>query len=122
MQPARANEAFASPVSEMSSPPDFMLDGCDFLSLEVQRRLPYRYSDVAPERHYARKNIGYLEAMASGARYILETDDDNFPAAGFWDMPPANTLVDVRRGQAGSMSMNGSVPTLGRGVFRWIVC
>lgn len=83
-------------VGDASSPPDFVLDGCDFLSLDAQRRLPFALARIAPERHYARKNIGYLQAMAQGAEFILETDDDNFPVNGFWDLPPADDLVTVR--------------------------
>src|SRR5262249_38568691 len=37
-----------------------------------------------PTRHYTRKNIGYLLAMRSGARLIVDTDDDNFPRPAFW--------------------------------------
>jgi hypothetical protein len=37
-----------------------------------------------PERHYARKNIGYLIAIQRGADIILETDDDNLPYESFW--------------------------------------
>lgn len=31
------------------------------------------------KNHYARKNIGYLEAMRQGAKMIYDTDDDNIP-------------------------------------------
>lgn len=32
-----------------------------------------------PQNHYARKNIGYLNAIKSGATLIYDTDDDNIP-------------------------------------------
>ncbi len=32
-----------------------------------------------PQNHYARKNIGYLEAIKEGAEIIYDTDDDNTP-------------------------------------------
>ncbi len=35
--------------------------------------------EVTPYSHYARKNLGYLEAMKQGAKIILDTDDDNAP-------------------------------------------
>jgi hypothetical protein len=41
-------------------------------------------AQILPERHYARKNLGYLVAMARGAEVIVETDDDNYPREGFW--------------------------------------
>jgi hypothetical protein len=34
---------------------------------------------LAPLNHYARKNIGYLEAMGQKADCIYDTDDDNIP-------------------------------------------
>ncbi|MCP5424687.1 MAG: DUF288 domain-containing protein [Gammaproteobacteria bacterium] len=82
-------------IGDVPSPPHFLLEGCDFLGLDEQRKLPYHYANVAPERHYARKNIGYLKAMACGAGFILETDDDNYPTAGFWDMRIANDICSV---------------------------
>ena len=39
---------------------------------------------VIPEKHYARKNIGYLLAIRDGAEIIIETDDDNVPMTNFW--------------------------------------
>lgn len=33
----------------------------------------------APDNHYARKNLGYLEAIRRGATLIYESDDDNIP-------------------------------------------
>jgi len=33
----------------------------------------------APNNHYSRKNLGYLEAMRRGAEFIYDTDDDNCP-------------------------------------------
>ena len=39
----------------------------------------------APSNHYARKNLGYLFAMAHGASLIYDTDDDNIPNAE-WKM------------------------------------
>lgn len=58
-----------------------------FLSLNGQRRLPFRLARHAPVNHYSRKNIGYLQAMAQGARVIFDTDDDNIPLAR-WAVPP----------------------------------
>ncbi|WP_129126139.1 STELLO glycosyltransferase family protein [Geomonas oryzae] len=71
-------------VGDTKSPADFSLGGCQFLSLDSQRRMPLRIASLLPERHYARKNLGYLAAMARGAHTIIETDDDNFPRESFW--------------------------------------
>ena len=48
-----------------------------FLSIEDQRALNLRILQHLPEGSYARKIIGYLVAIACGARVIFESDDDN---------------------------------------------
>jgi hypothetical protein len=72
-------------AGDVPSPKDFYLDGADFYDLAAQRRLPYKFAALCPERHYTRKNIGYLIAMANGSNVIVETDDDNIPVAEFWE-------------------------------------
>lgn len=54
-----------------------------FLGIEQQKWLGLTYAPHCPENHYARKNLGYLYAMAQGARVIAETDDDNMPLLGW---------------------------------------
>jgi hypothetical protein len=71
-------------IGDVPSPKDFSQDGCDFYSLERQASLDLAFAQICPKRHYARKNIGYLEAIRSGATRILETDDDNIPFETFW--------------------------------------
>ncbi len=72
-------------IGDSKSPEGFSLKGCDYYSVARQRTLPYAFAKICPERTYARKNIGYLAAMAAGARFIVETDDDNFPREEFWE-------------------------------------
>lgn len=71
-------------IGDEKSPADFALPGSHYADLQAQRVTPYRYANACPVRHYARKNIGYLMAIAEGARVIIETDDDNTPLEGFW--------------------------------------
>jgi hypothetical protein len=71
-------------VGDTKSPPDFQLPGCDFWGIERQRSLSSSLASILPERHYARKNLGYLIAMKRGAEVIIETDDDNSPYEDFW--------------------------------------
>lgn len=71
-------------IGDSKSPREFALGGADFYSLDHQRSLPLSFARLCPERHYARKNIGYLLAWQNGADVIRETDDDNFPRDGFW--------------------------------------
>lgn len=63
----------------------FNLEGCDFYSIERQQGLVFKLAKALPVNHYARKNIGYLLAMAEGAEVIIETDDDNVPLPDFWN-------------------------------------
>lgn len=71
-------------IGDRSSPADFRLEGCDFWGLDRQRTMPFALAQLLPERHYGRKNLGYLQAMHSGAEVIVESDDDNFPRDAFW--------------------------------------
>src|SRR5205085_5643855 len=71
-------------IGDEASPSEFKLDGCRFYSLDEQRDLGLKLASLLPTRHYARKNLGYLLAMRSGATIILETDDDNIPYPEFW--------------------------------------
>lgn len=71
-------------MGDTKSPSSFELEGCQYLSVDEQRKLPYQYAVLAPVKSYARKNIGYLMAMNDGCDWICETDDDNFPRDGFW--------------------------------------
>ena len=71
-------------IGDAPSPADFSLSGCDFWSLDRQRSLDLRLAGLIPERHYSRKNIGYLLAIRGGSSLVIETDDDNMPEESFW--------------------------------------
>lgn len=71
-------------IGDKSSPIDFYLDGCNFYSTERQRTSGFLLSEGLPYCHYARKNLGYLEAIRNGAKIIIETDDDNYARPEFW--------------------------------------
>ncbi|CAN7612448.1 STELLO glycosyltransferase family protein [Pararhizobium sp. LjRoot235] len=71
-------------IGDTKSPTDFSLDRCAYYSVDEQRKLGHRLAGIAPTKHYARKNIGYLEAIAQRSEIIVETDDDNIPMANFW--------------------------------------
>jgi hypothetical protein len=69
-------------------------EGARYLSLGAQRALGLRLPALLPERHYARKNVGYLLAAAEGAACVFDTDDDNAPAPGW---RPRSSRVAARR-------------------------
>jgi hypothetical protein len=71
-------------VGDTKSPADFDLPGALWYDVGAQRGSGFRFAEICPTRHYARKNIGYLLAMRDGAEIIVETDDDNLPRDGFW--------------------------------------
>ncbi len=71
-------------IGDEASPADFHIDGCDFYSLKRQKETGFRFAQLCPTRHYARKNIGYLLAIRNGTSVIIETDDDNIPCQEFW--------------------------------------
>ncbi len=66
-------------VADCKTPPDWMLEGCDFLSVRMQQRMSFHLQRFLPWNHYCRKMIGYLKAMEQQADIIIDTDDDNEP-------------------------------------------
>ena len=71
-------------VGDTKSPLEFKLSGCDFYSISRQQNLDFELAKILPQKHYARKNIGYLVAFQSNPKIIIETDDDNLPLPSFW--------------------------------------
>ena len=71
-------------IGDTKSPADFHQDGAHYLDIQGQKDTGFRFAQICPTRHYARKNVGYLAAMKAGATVIIETDDDNIPLDGFW--------------------------------------
>ena len=74
-------------VGDRKTPGNFSLQGARYLDLQAQRALGWKLAPELPCDHYARKNLGYLEAMARGAQCIVETDDDNIPLPSFFSVP-----------------------------------
>jgi hypothetical protein len=56
-------------------------EGCriDFLALADQRASKFDLAGKLPVGSYSRKNVAYLHAIAAGADFLYETDDDNAP-------------------------------------------
>jgi hypothetical protein len=66
-------------IGDRKGPVDFLLPPSEFFPIDQQKALPFKLASLLPERHYARKNLGYLLAMSRGHECIYETDDDNAP-------------------------------------------
>ncbi|HPA18085.1 MAG TPA: STELLO glycosyltransferase family protein [Verrucomicrobiae bacterium] len=81
-------------IGDRPGPKEYPLPGTRFIDIGSQLALPFQIASLLPERHYARKNLGYLLAASEGARSIVETDDDNIPLPDFWR--PRNPRLDAR--------------------------
>jgi STELLO glycosyltransferase-like protein len=92
---ARERQHHLYVIGDVSSPHNFTLEGCEFFSLTRQRHLGFRTTELCPQRHYARKNVGYLEAIRTGTDVIVETDDDNMPLAAFWAVRQRRQQVPI---------------------------
>lgn len=82
---AREREIDFFVIGDKKGPSDFSLHGVTFRSYQDQLASDFEFASACPSGHYARKNIGYLEAVASGAEVIVETDDDNLPRPAFFE-------------------------------------
>lgn len=58
-------------VADKKTPDDWDSNG-----LKPVKQISKKY---APDNHYAKKNIGYMVAIAAGASLIYDIDDDNLP-------------------------------------------
>lgn len=90
-------------AGDKKGPASFDLPGCVFLSLADQQACGYSLAEHLPTGHYARKNIGYLQAIRAGAACIYETDDDNTPLPGW---APRREVVEGSRSLFGAGWMN----------------
>lgn len=82
-------------VGDRKTPHDWHYPGVRFLSVDEQQSLPFALSEHLPYNHYARKNLGYLYAIANGAEVLMETDDDNLPYD--WYPGPVSLSVHARQ-------------------------
>lgn len=70
-------------IGDQKGPFKYPIDNIEFVSLEEQLKSGFEIAHKLPTENYARKNIGYLMAIAQGASCIYETDDDNSPLANW---------------------------------------
>jgi hypothetical protein len=66
-------------IGDTKTPADWAWPGVTYLSVKDQIAAVGEFAEKCPTRHYARKNVGYLKAIADGSPVIAETDDDNVP-------------------------------------------
>jgi hypothetical protein len=73
-------------VGDLKTPPEWHCPTVTYVSVEMQKTLPFKTVPHLPWNHYARKMIGYLLAAREGAALLAESDDDNLPDAN-WQFP-----------------------------------
>ena len=71
-------------IGDRKGPAQFQLSPAELVSIEQQKELPFKLARLLPEKHYARKNLGYLLAISRGCECIYETDDDNAPTDAWY--------------------------------------
>jgi len=72
-------------IGDKKTPTSWNHPMCDYFSLSDQKKSGFTITNLLPENHYTRKNIGYLYAIKNGANAIIDTDDDNFPLILEWE-------------------------------------
>ena len=82
-------------IGDTNSPKNFHINGCNFYSIERQKKLNFSLPILMPTKHYSRKNIGYLISIKNNAEVIIETDDDNIPLNNFWKIKERNQKAFV---------------------------
>jgi len=84
-------------VGDRKGPPAYALPAVRFLPIDEQLLLPFQLAKLLPEKHYTRKNLGYLAAIATGIDHLVETDDDNIPGEDFWCLRQASVDASLVR-------------------------
>jgi hypothetical protein len=80
-------------VGDKKTPKNWQCEHVDFVSVAKQETMHFELSKVLPFNHYCRKMLGYLMAIEEGAKYIIDTDDDNIPKED-WVFPEFETVFD----------------------------
>lgn len=74
-------------AADQKSPINYDVENCIYYTVDQQRDGQFKLGSLCPTGHYARKNLGYLLAIARGCKFLIETDDDNIPMPSFWRAP-----------------------------------
>jgi hypothetical protein len=81
-------------IGDQKSRAGVTIEGVDYYSAQDQVGMFNSLAKILPWNNYARKNLGYLVAINSGAGIVYETDDDNFPLPN-WHVRSAEVSVEV---------------------------
>ena len=100
-KPSKAINAFAKfsdwqlvVVGDRKTPVNWSCTNAIYLSPDQQINSGLKIVLTLPWNHYARKMVGYLEAIRRGASLIVDTDDDNIPYPE-WYIAPFHGIFDL---------------------------
>ncbi|XP_046549461.1 probable glycosyltransferase STELLO1 [Haliotis rubra] len=85
-------------VGDRKSPSQWSHKGCVYLGPKDQTLLGFSTAPHLPRDSYARKNIGYLYAIAHGAKVIYETDDNHRPTGNLTEFILKPNTTGLRYG------------------------
>mgnify|MGYP006153151919 FL=1 len=71
-------------IGDKKTPKKFKLRYGNYLDINLQKKLNFKFSNICPLNSYSRKNIGYLVLAENKNDFIVETDDDNYPKRIFF--------------------------------------
>ena len=78
-----------------------------FLSMAEQMALPFTLARRLPHDHFSRKNVGYLYAIAVGAKLVFDFDDDNLlTALGMPSIREPHKTQLIEKRAAGYVAVN----------------
>ena len=91
-------------IGDIKTPSDWNYKNVDYVSVNDQNNMNYTIIPLLPYNHYCRKMIGYLKAIENGAKFIVDTDDDNIPKDG-WAFPNFEEENDTITGISGYINI-----------------
>lgn len=81
-------------IGDKKTPKNFELKYGTYYSLKDQiKKSNFDFAKKCYLNSYARKNIGYLISIKNKSDVIIETDDDNYPYANFFETKKKNHLA-----------------------------
>jgi hypothetical protein len=91
-------------IGDKKSPENWKCSKVDYISVKDQENLGFEMVETLPYNHYCRKMLGYLLAIQSGARCIVDTDDDNIPKEN-WHFPAFDGQYESIKGDKGFINI-----------------
>lgn len=81
-------------AGDEKTPQNWHVKNVEFLSIEEQYRKYPKLAKAIAKNHYARKNLGYLEAIKKTDKFIYEVDDDESPNNSFPNFYKKTTFIE----------------------------